>query len=70
MPRDRAGNRPRVREKSLDLARAESGRPMRTLSNLVALGEVESLALPYESYTAASSDDLLAGVFAAGTFGG
>lgn len=49
----------------LDIILNAEGQPTRTLTNRLPLGEIESLALPYESYTAASTDDLLAQLFTA-----
>lgn len=47
----------------LDITLDLENHPNRTLRSRLALGEIERLALPYESYTAASTDDLLAQCF-------
>ncbi|MDJ0723341.1 MAG: SpvB/TcaC N-terminal domain-containing protein, partial [Desulfobacterales bacterium] len=44
----------------LDIERDAAGHPLRSLSGRLPLGAIESLALPYESYTAAFTDELLA----------
>ena len=47
----------------LDISLNAENQPMRMLTNRLALGEIESLALPYESYAAATNDDLLVQIF-------
>lgn len=42
----------------LDITRITDNHPMRTLTNRLPLGDIERFALPYESYTAACTDDL------------
>ena len=47
----------------IDIALDADGHPTRTLRNRLPLGDIESLAIPYESFTAAHDDELLAEVF-------
>ena len=48
----------------LDIALNAENHPTRMLGNRLPLGEIQKLALPYESYTAAFTDELLAQFFA------